>query len=238
MAIKLISTKQAAQLHGVKVLVYGSAGAGKTVLCGTTGGKPLIISAEAGLLSLRHLDLPVLTVKTIEDVHEAYRFVNESGEGQAFDWICIDSLSEIAEVVLNTEKKKVADVRQAYGALQEQMADLIRAFRDLPERNVYMSAKMERVKDEMTGAMLYHPAMPGNKLPQQLPYFFDEVLALRVEQDADGKAQRWLQTSPDLQYQAKDRSGALDMYEHPDLSTLSAKISGAPTQPTLNEVTN
>ena len=40
------------------------------------------------------------------------------------------------------------------------------------------------------GRMLYSPSMPGNKTAQALPYFFDEVLALRVEKDADGQPQR------------------------------------------------
>ena len=48
-----------------------------------------------------------------------------------------------------------------------------------------MSAKLEKTQDEM-GRVLYAPAMSGNKTGQQLPYFFDEVLALRVEKDAEG----------------------------------------------------
>ena len=224
MAIKLVSTKQAAVLHGLKVLVYGPAGAGKTVLCATTGGSPLIISAEAGLLSLREHAIPVITVTNIEDVHEAYRFVKESSEAKPFDWICLDSISEIAEQVLSAEKKATRDPRQAYGALQEQMGDLLRAFRDLPGRNVYMSCKMERTKDDATGAMLYGPAMPGQRLGQQVPYLFDEVFAYRVEKDPEGQPQRWLQTQRDFQFEAKDRSGALDPFESPSLGAIAAKI--------------
>ena len=51
MALKFTTTNQAAQLHGVKALVYGPSGAGKTTLCATAPA-PIIISAEAGLLSL------------------------------------------------------------------------------------------------------------------------------------------------------------------------------------------
>lgn len=228
MAIRLSTTRQSAQFAGLKVLVYGQSGAGKTRLIGTTGGSPLIISAEAGLLSLRDLDLPVIEVSTIEDVHEAYRFVTQSEDAKPFDWICLDSLSEIAEVVLAAEKRATRDPRQAYGALQDAMGELIRAFRDLP-RNVYMSAKQERAKDETTGAMLYTPSMPGQRLGQQLPYWFDFVLALRVEKDTEGNITRALQTVGDFQYLAKDRSGALDPYEAPDLAAIAAKIT-RPTQ--------
>lgn len=223
MAIQLKSSKDAA-LHGVKALVYGPAGAGKTVLA-TTAPNPVIISAEAGLLSIRHKDVPVITVTSIEEVHEAYQFLMHSSEGKAFDTVCLDSLSEIGEVVLNDEKKKTRDPRQAYGALAEQASDLIRAFRDLPERHVYMTAKMSQEKDGLTGALLYGPSMPGAKLGQSLGYFFDEVFCLRMEKDPEGELQRWLQTQPDLQHQAKDRSGALDLFESPDLSEIFSKIS-------------
>lgn len=224
MAITLKSTKDAA-LDGIKVLVHGPAGAGKTSLCATTGAPTIIISAESGLLSLRGVDIPVIEVKSLEQMYEAYDFVANTEEGQAFSWICLDSISEIAEVVLNHEKKVAKDPRQAYGALAEKMTDLIRAFRDLPGRNVYFSCKQERTKDEQSGAMLYYPAMPGNMLKQGVGYFFDEVMALRVEKDADGNPTRWLQTSRDFNYEAKDRSGCLEMFEAPNLAEIAAKIS-------------
>lgn len=224
MAVKLINSRDAARVNGVKILVYGQAGAGKTRLC-ATAPNPVIISAESGLLSLREFDLPVIEVSTIADVHEAYKFLAESEEGRQFASVCLDSISEIAEVVLAAEKKATRDPRQAYGALQEQMAELLRAFRDLPGRNVYMSAKLERSKDETTGAMLYAPSMPGQRLGQSLPYLFDEVFALRVEKDSEGQPTRWLQTQADFQYAAKDRSGALDAFEAPDLGAVINKIT-------------
>jgi phage nucleotide-binding protein len=226
MAIQLKSTKDAA-LDGIKILVHGPAGAGKTSLCATTGEPTVIISAESGLLSLRGVDIPVIEVKALDQLYEAYDFVVNTPEGQAFKWICLDSISEIAEVVLNHEKKVAKDPRQAYGALAEKMTDLIRAFRDLPGRNVYFSCKQERAKDEQSGAMLYYPAMPGNMLKQGVGYFFDEVMALRVEKDAEGNPTRWLQTSRDYNYEAKDRSGALEMFESPDLAAIAAKISSS-----------
>lgn len=231
MAIKLTSTREAARTNGVKVLVYGQAGAGKTRLC-ATAPRPIIISAESGLLSLRGTDIPVIEVSSLADVHEAYQYLC-GPDGAQYETVCLDSISEIAEVVLNYEKKATKDPRQAYGALTEQMTDLLRAFRDLPGRNVYMSAKMERTKDEHTGAVLFGPSMPGQRLGQGLPYLFDEVLCLRVEKDDTGTTFRVLQTQPDYQYGAKDRSGALEPYETPDLSVIFTKIA-SPAAPAAN----
>lgn len=229
MAIKLTSTKQAAQVNGIKILTYGQAGAGKTSLCATTNEKTIIISAESGLLSLRHADIDVIEVTSIADVHEAYAFIT-SDAGKDYRWVCLDSISEIAEVVLNFEKKNTKDPRQAYGALSEQMQDLLRAFRDLPGKNVFMSAKMASVKDDITGAVLYGPSMPGAKLGQGIPYLFDEVFVLRAEKADDGQVYRTLQTGGDFSYVAKDRSGCLDLYEAPNLAAIAAKIT-APIQP-------
>lgn len=224
MAVTLTSTKDAA-LGGMNFLVHGPAGAGKTTLCATTGEPTVIISAESGLLSLRGVDIPVIEVKTLEQLYEAYDFVANTEQGQAFKWICLDSISEIAEVVLNNAKKTVKDPRQAYGQLAEQMTDLLRAFRDLPGRNKFFSCKQERAKDEQSGAMLYFPSMPGNALKSGVSYFFDFVFALRVEKDADGNPTRWLQTSRDFNYEAKDRSGSLEMFEPPSLAAIAAKVT-------------
>ena len=224
MAIKLTTTKEASRINGVKILTYGGAGAGKTTLCATTGEPTVIISAEAGMLSLRNYDIPVIEVNSIGDVHEAYRFIVESEEAKDFRWVCLDSISEIAEVVLAAEKKCTKDPRQAYGLLADQMNELLRAFRDIPGRHVYMSAKQERLQDAGSGAMLYGPSMPGAKLGQQIPFLFDEVFVLRSEKGDDGLIYRTLQTVQDLQYIAKDRSGALEMFEEPNLAAIAAKI--------------
>jgi phage nucleotide-binding protein len=223
MAINVKTTGSLAA-NGVKVLVYGQAGAGKTSLIKTLPS-PIVLSAEGGLLSIQDADLPFIEITSMTELQEAYTWLTSNDEAKAYKSVALDSISEIAEVCLNTEKKATKDPRQAYGAMQEQMADIIRAFRDLPGRHVYMSAKLEKTQDEM-GRVLYSPSMPGNKTGQALPYFFDEVLALRVEKDGDGATQRALMCDSDGLWLAKDRSGKLDAWEAPDLSAVFAKIGG------------
>lgn len=223
MAINLRRTSTLAR-DGVKVLVYGQAGAGKTSLIPTLPN-PITLSAEAGLLSIAAADLPYIEIATIADLRDALAWVSGSEEAREFESVALDSISEIAEVVLNAEKKATKDPRQAYGAMQEQMSDLIRAFRDLPGKHVYMSAQLSQQKDEM-GRLLYSPSMPGQKTGQALPYFFDEVLALRIERDADGIAQRGLMCDSDGLWLAKDRSGSLDAWEPPHLGVVIEKIGG------------
>lgn len=238
MAFTLTTTKEASRKQGLKVLVHGPAGAGKTVLCATTGDheRTLIISAEAGLLSVQDADIKVAEVSTLQDVKDIYSGLKagcgEPGiinwQGFEFTWICLDSISEIAEVVLNNELKKSKDPRQAYGALYDEMLAIMRAFRDLPV-NVYMSCKQERevekIDDQRERTKLV-PSLPGRKLTQNISYMFDEVFALRVERDSNGPF-RVLQTQPDGQYECKDRSGKLDVLEDPSLQSVYGKIMGS-----------
>ena len=219
-----VKTTGSLSANGVKVLCYGAAGAGKTSLIKTLPN-PIVLSAEGGLLSIQDADLPYIEITDMATLQEAYKWLTESADAKGFQSVALDSISEIAEVVLNAEKKATKDPRQAYGAMQEQMADIIRAFRDISGKNVYMSAKLEKTQDEQ-GRILYGPSMPGNKTGQALPYFFDEVLALRVEKDAEGNTQRALMCDSDGLWLAKDRSGKLAAWEAPDLGAIIAKIGG------------
>jgi phage nucleotide-binding protein len=221
MAINLKTTKSLAA-SGVKLLVYGQAGAGKTTLIPSLP-TPVVLSAEGGLLSIADADVPYIEIGTMAELWEAWEWLTKSAEATHFQSVALDSISEIAEVVLSAEKKSSKDPRQAYGAMQEQMADIIRAFRDVPGKHVLMTAKLEKNQDEM-GRMLYSPSMPGNKTGQSLPYFFDEVLALRVEKNAEGETQRALMCDSDGLWVAKDRSGKLEMWETPDLGAIIQKI--------------
>lgn len=223
MAIELKSTG-GISIDGVKILVYGQAGAGKTTIIKTLPA-PIILSAEGGLLSLQKDNLPYIEIKTMSDLGEAYQWLVNSEEAKQFKSVALDSISEIAEVILGTEKAIAKDPRQAYGAMQDQMTQLIRAFRDLPNKHVYFSAKVEKQQNEV-GQILNSPSMPGQKLGQMLPYFLDEVFALRVTQDAEGNSQRMLMCAPDGIWTAKDRSGQLLAWEEADLGKIINKIGG------------
>ncbi len=90
------------------VLLTGLSGAGKTCLIPTLP-TPLVISAEGGLLSIAGADVPYIEVNSYDSLMEAYRFVAESQEAAAFQSIAVDSISEIAELVLPHEKRTNKD---------------------------------------------------------------------------------------------------------------------------------
>lgn len=227
--LKITTLREAIDDKGIKVLVYGDAGVGKTKLIGTLPGRVLVASAESGLLSLSSSgrdDIMVVEISSIDGLREVYSHVKGVSPG-GYNWVVLDSISEIAEVCLTESKIKLKDPRQAYGAVQDEVGAILRAFRDLPV-NVYFAAKEQRTKDDATGRVSVGISMPGTKLGQSVPYLFDEVLRLIVvdDKDADGNIERvrWLQTANDGKSVAKDRSGLLDAYEEPDLGAVAAKI--------------
>jgi len=235
MPVKIQSIKSAVADNGLKLLIYGPAGAGKTVLSATAGMSTIILSAEAGLLSIRDAPSYVKTaqISTIEDLEDMYDYLLEKADDPDFHWVNLDSISEIAEVILDEEKLDTKDPRKAYGEMQTRMMRILRQFRDLPKYNVVMTCKQFRLIDEATGKHIYYPMLPGKNLPQQIGYMFDEVFALRVENEKDGSIYRVLQTSRDSQFEAKDRSGMLDLFEPPNLRKIFEKIY--PNSPLLKK---
>ena len=222
--INWLTTDQVAR-NGVKILGYGVGGTGKTTICATAPA-PFVISAEAGLLSLARYRIPGASVRTLDEIGEVWQWVTGSAEAKQFATICIDSSTEIAEVLLQTLKASNKDPRKAYGELLDKLMLLLRAFRDIVGKHVYITAKEEWAKDEASGALRFQPMMPGQKLGQQLPYLFDEVFRLIVARDQQGKKQHMICTQADYQYEGKDRSGCLDPFEQPNLTAIINKITG------------
>ncbi len=229
MAIKIQTVDESIEHNGMKCLVHGPSGSGKTVLCATAIAKTLMLSAEAGLRSWQDIPaeikafIDVVVINDITDLQEAYTYAEKNEPG--YVWVCLDSITEIAEQVLSAERRLVKDPRQAYGSMADNMVALLKGYRDLPYINVLMTCKQEYTKDG-TGLMSYRPMFPGRVLPQGVSYLFDEVFAIRVMDDDDGEPFHVLQCQRDIQYDAKDRSGRLDRFERPHLGALLEKMIG------------
>jgi len=216
MAIKIQHTSDIKN-QGVKCVVYGGAGVGKTRLC-ATAPTPIIISAESGLLSLAEVKIPFIEISTLAQLDEAYNYLKKSND---YETICLDSLSEICEVLVEQSLPNFKDARQAYRELSSAVMPMLRKFRDIKGKNTVFTSKLITVKDEETGKVTEELFLPGKVLPSQVPYMVDELFCLQV----DRKGNQILQTTPDRTRFCKDRSGALlPIEENPNLTTIFNKI--------------
>lgn len=207
----------------VKIINYGEAGVGKTKLI-ATAPNPIIVSTERGLLSLRDYSIPAYEVNTSQELFEALIAAVHDNNS---DTICVDSPSDMAQVLLNSYLKEAKDPRQAYGKMASDIVDMMKWLRDNVNKQVYCVAHVGKTKDDFTGLIKYAPAFPGQQLGSTSPYIFDEVFAMRMGQDQVTKENyRYIQTQPDVQYVAKDRSGRLDPIEYPDLTVIIEKCLG------------
>lgn len=218
MAVQVVMTNQVSQKAGVKCLVYGKSGVGKTRLI-ASAPRPFVISAERGLLSLRQFNIPVIQVQSIAQLREAYEFVLKPNNRRNIGTLALDSGSEIAEVCLAEEKRRNKDPRKAYGEMGDILVQAFRDFRDIEGMNVVFLAKNEQIADGASGALLNQPSFPGKQLGQAAPYFFDEVFQLNNFTDNEGRKVYALRTSPDANNVAKDRSGVLAEWENADPAT-------------------
>jgi phage nucleotide-binding protein len=218
--------------HYLKALVFSPSGHGKTTLAKTLGSyKTLIISAESGLLSLQGSDIDVIDItrddkdELIEDkksrllrLAEIYKFLLTDKKYQC---VFIDSLSELSQTMVEALQKEFPDRKDSlvlWGQNVKRMRALIKCFRDLPDKHVFVTCLSEIEKDDI-GKRFTTVDLAG-KISKELAAFFDLVMYLNV--NADGK--RTLITQPTDKMVCKDRSGRLLQEEEADLSLIIKKV--------------
>lgn len=231
---KLTNTRDQARQGGVKIIVYGRAGSGKTSLIRTLPCEPskvLILNAEGGTLSISDQPYASAPIESFADFDSILNEIEQAAKaGQfPFEWLVADSLSDIVERCLAVHAAANAgDLWATYRHLKDDMVSKLKQLRDLPGINVYVTCEMEREKTEQ-GQLLFQPQVPGSAIAKKIPYIFDLLFALRLETGPDGELQRWIQTQPDHQYEAKARlpqGTQLQRFEPADLGAITKKILG------------
>ena len=216
---------------GVKCLIYGTAGTGKTTLASTLDHKrTLIVSFESGLLSLLDEpgseDIQYVNVTTLKELNQVYLELTKPEYQERFDNIFIDSISEISELVLKTVKadpkvyKGMQDNMKLYMITQEEMVTIAKAFRDLKGYNIFMTALSETSVKNMKE--VNRPMMVGQKLGVKMLSLFDFIFYMAAEDDGS----RVLFTQPSTTFEAKSRSRQLQNKEEADLGRILTKIIG------------
>lgn len=223
----------------VSMIVFGQSGSGKTTLATTLPGRPLIINAENGLLSVSTgKDVPVYDVTVDKNGNPLPRDLRFEkllhflknvlpGMVEKFDWIVIDSLTEVSQNLVEALKKKYPDKSDAlkmWGEYNDMMTAFIKEMRDYRPFSVLFLALDSVDKDE-NGRRFINIDVNG-KISSRIPALMDEVFYLKEFEDEKGVKIRKVITSTYMNINAKDRSGTLSQFEDPDLSKIVAKIHG------------
>lgn len=103
---QLKPASQLARRYGVKSVVFGSPGSGKTPLI-NTAPRPVLLVTEPGMLSMRGSNVPAWEAYSPALITEFFEWFMKSREAANFDTLGIDSISNIAEIILAEELKSL-----------------------------------------------------------------------------------------------------------------------------------
>lgn len=238
---------------GLKFLIYGRAGSGKTrsVL---TCPEPLLLSTEPnGLLSIKDSNVPVYDINNIggkdditilkNKIEAIEDFVKKisNPEFAKFQTVFVDSLSEINSLILRYYMKTEKNGQRAYGLAADRTLEIIRGFYCL-RKHVVMVCKLNHiVVDEVeieigksnklkydNGITQFQPSFEGKKVGYETEHLFDEILFFNRKKlrNINGQFEEYdvCTTKGTMRYVARDRSGKLAEDEPQDFNYIINKI--------------
>lgn len=208
-------------------LLLGHAGSGKTTQAKhyqQRYGKGLILSGEAGLLTLSDQDIDYVPIQTFNGKHNPeagfYSFAGICKEihsadfkSLGYNWMMLDSLTELsdlahAEAEAEASKNGKMDGFKVWGDYGKMMLGALKFFRDLPFEVIVTCLVKEDSNED--GQVVYLPLVKGQAIQRQIPGIFDNVFALvkKEQRLPDNKVEihRYVVTDEVRGYACKYRS--------------------------------
>lgn len=225
--------KDHVQLFGCKAIVYGPAGCGKTPLI-QTAPRPLLLSVEPGLLSMRSSTVPTYLAHDAKSIDEFFKWFFNSPETKNFDTLAIDSGSYMADVYLQASLKGTSNAgnkkhgMQAYGEMATNTMEHLRTLFYVKEKHIYLICKEELADVEYQS--LRRPYFPGKVLNIDVPFLYDFILRL-AKTNVPGMQGEQLafQCVGNMNILARNRTGNLNEFEEPHFGKLVTKAINAPS---------
>lgn len=220
-----------AQNFGVKAIVFGPAGTGKTPIL-NTAPRPVLLATEAGLLSMRGSNIPTYAAFTSKAIDEFFSWFFNSSETKNFDTLGIDSGSQIADIYLNAALQGTSKQGNkkhgmaAYGEMATNTMEHLRTLYYTRYKHVYMICK-EEIAD-VDYQSLRRPYFPGKVLPIDVPHLYDFILRLAKANVPGAGETLAFQCVGNMNVLARNRTGNLNEYEPPNFSDLVNKAMSAP----------
>jgi hypothetical protein len=206
-----------ANKYGAKSLVYGLPGCGKTPIT-NTAPRPVLCCIEPGMLSMRGSNVPTFQAYTPKLIDEFFDWVTKSNEAKGFDTVCVDSVSQMAEVYLLEAQQKNRDGRAAYGDMQKKVMQHLNAVYYMQNKHTYLICKLERLDG------VVRPYFPGKALNVDVPHLFDIIMLMGTHSIPGAGQHKAFRTAASFDAVARDRSGRLNEFEPCDLTALFNKV--------------
>lgn len=223
-----------AQNFGCKCIIYGPAGTGKTPLI-NTAPRPLLLSIEPGLLSMRGSTVPTYEANTAQRIDEFFKWFFNSNETKNFDTLGIDSGSYMADVYLQSSLKGTSKAGNkkhgmaAYGEMAENTMEHLRTLFYVKQKHVYLICKEEIADVEYQSVR--RPYFPGKVLNIDVPFLYDFILRLAKYNAIPGAPpgeHLAFQCVGNMNIIARNRTGNLNEFEPPHFGNLVDKATNTP----------
>lgn len=227
--MKLTTTGELAAASGVKAIIYGGAGCGKTPLL-LTAPNPVYVAIERGQVSLQGSNIPAIEAFTLPQFYETLAWLDKSEESKQFDTIYVDSMSAMAQLVLEEELSKTSksgakvDGKAAYGEMANRVMKSINFFNNIQNKHVVL------LGHQTIGTEKSRVLWPGNNIDAQIPHKFDCVWHLG-NHDVPNKGMTYsLQCRETPEIFARTRFNHCADFEPPNLTYLFNKLMNGAKQ--------
>ena len=219
-----------AKLFGCKCVIYGPAGGAKTPLI-NTAPRPVLLSIEPGLLSMRGSTVPTFEAHTTQRIDEFFKWFFSSAETKNFDTLAVDSGSYMADVYLQAALKGTSNAGNkkhgmaAYGEMATNTMEHLRTLFYVKEKHIYLICKEEIADVEYQS--LRRPYFPGKVLNIDVPFLYDFILRLAKANVPGAGETLAFHCVGNMNILARNRTGNLNEFEPPDFSRLVSKAMSA-----------
>jgi len=217
---QLREAREFALKHGVKSLVYGPPGSGKTPIV-NTAPSPVFLAVEPGLMSMRGSTVPTWVAPTWVRIKEFFDWFFGSAEVKNFHTLATDSVSQICEIHLRDNPGKTAHGLPRYGKMAEDVGDILHKLYYMEQKHMYLICKQAIEKGENGKKKAY---FPGNDLDIKVPHLFDLIMQIDTFSIPGVGPARAFQCHSSFDSVCRDRSGTLNQFEPPVLADVFNKV--------------
>lgn len=217
-------------------LIYAPSGIGKTVLSGTAPRALFLTTEAAGTESAKAFgsDAEEWVINSWDELMKAYEWIKKEGY-KLFEWIIIDSLTEMEEMCWNSHLESIGKEFEAriqdYGIVDRKIKKLVDKFNRLPV-NVLYTAQMAAMLTEDEDGDEVNKVLPalgrakgGWPLSNLICGKVTLIGLLTVHEDDDDNEFRRLWVHGGEKYVAKDRHDAFPKYiDNPDIPSMVSSV--------------